>query len=165
MTALVEIVAYDASWPRKFEQERQHLEQVLAHWLAGSIEHIGSTAVAGLAAKPVIDIMAAVADLPTSRPAIDALARAGYLYSPYKPEVMHWFCKPSSEVRTHHLHLVPATSTLWNERLAFRDALRSSASLRNEYVELKFRLALQYQEDREAYTEGKTDFVRRVLAA
>ena len=92
------------------------------------------------------------------------MARAGYLYYPYKPEVMHWFCKPSPEVRTHHLHLVPADSALWAERLAFRDALRRSASLRGEYAELKSRLALQYPEDREAYTEGKTDFVRRVLA-
>ena len=105
--AAVEIVAYDESWPAKFEAERSLLEIVLAPWLAGSIEHIGSTAVALLPAKPVIDIMAPVHTLDASRSAIEAATDAGYAYYPYQAEVMHWFCKPSPHIRTHHLHLVP----------------------------------------------------------
>lgn len=160
----VEIVGYDASWPAKFETERSLLEEVLAPWLTGAIEHIGSTAVPGLPAKPVIDIMAPVHTLEASRPAIEAAASAGYVYYPYKPEVMHWFCKPSPHLRTHHLHLVPFASPLWEQRLRFRDALRQNPALAAEYAALKLRLAQQFRLDREAYTEAKTPFVHRVLS-
>ena len=93
--APIEIAVYDDSWPLKFEIERSLLEVALAPWLVGTIEHIGSTAVANLPAKPVIDIMAPVRSLQVSRPAIEAAAALGYVYYPYKSEVMHWFCKPS----------------------------------------------------------------------
>jgi GrpB-like predicted nucleotidyltransferase (UPF0157 family) len=160
----VKIVPYDETWPARFDAERSLLEVALAPWLAGDIEHIGSTAVAGLAGKPVIDIMAPVADLETSRPLIEVATRLGYLYYPYKPELMHWFCKPSAEVRSHHLHLVPRDSPLWKERLLFRDALRQDAVLAAQYAELKLRLSRQFRLDREGYTEAKTPFVVSVLA-
>jgi GrpB-like predicted nucleotidyltransferase (UPF0157 family) len=162
--APVEVVAYDASWPLKFEAERSLLEAALGQWLTGPIEHIGSTAVPMLPAKPVIDIMAPVFTLETSRPAIEAAIAAGYIYYPYKAEVMHWFCKPSPFHRTHHLHLVPFGSQLWLQRIAFRDALRQSSSLATEYAELKLRLAERFRKDREAYTEAKAPFVQRVLS-
>lgn len=161
---MIEIVPYDPAWPTRFAEERAALQTVLRPWLVGEIEHIGSTAVPGLAAKPVIDVMAPVASLDASVGGIGAAARAGYLYHPYRAEVMHWFCKPSPQVRTHHLHLVPLGSKLWLERLAFRDALRSDASLRHAYAELKRALAARHAADREAYTEGKTDFVRQVVS-
>jgi GrpB-like predicted nucleotidyltransferase (UPF0157 family) len=161
--APIELAAYDAAWPLKFEAERTLLEAVLAPWLAGAIQHIGSTAVPGLTAKPVIDIMAPVHSLDASRAAIEAAATAGYVYFPYKPDVMHWFCKPTPAHRTHHLHLVPIGSPLWHQRLAFRDALRADAALAAEYVGLKARLAGEFRLDREAYTEGKTPFISRVL--
>jgi GrpB-like predicted nucleotidyltransferase (UPF0157 family) len=125
---------------------------------------VGSTAVPGLVAKPVIDIMVAVASLAASRPAISALADIGYVYVPYRAEVMHWFCKPSPSFRTHHLHLVPFGSRLWVERLAFRDHLRRDAAVAAEYAELKRRLAQRYEFDREAYTDAKEPFIRRVLS-
>ena len=162
--APVEVVAYDDSWPSRFESERLLLEAVLAPWLAGSIEHIGSTAVPLLPAKPVIDIMAPVHTLEGSRAAIEAATSAGYVYYPYKAEVMHWFCKPSPYLRTHHLHLVPFGSSLWHRRLGFRDALRKSPALTAEYAELKLRLAETFRLDREAYTEAKAPFVKRVLS-
>jgi GrpB-like predicted nucleotidyltransferase (UPF0157 family) len=74
---------------------------------------------------------------------------------------MHWFCKPSPEHRTHHLHLVPLGSALWHDRLAFRDALRANPQLAAEYEALKRRLARDFRLDREAYTEDKTQFVQR----
>lgn len=159
----VQLVAYDVSWPARFESERVILARVLAPWLAGSIEHVGSTAVPGLAAKPVIDIMAGVDTLSASLAAIPSLAQLGYLYAPYKTEVMHWFCKPSRSFRTHHLHLVPLHSHLWTERLTFRDHLRRHPRTAAEYAELKQRLATQYEFDREAYTDAKGPFVQRVL--
>ena len=93
--APVEILQYDYTWPSRFERERALLETILAPWLAGPIEHIGSAAIPGMVAKPVIDIMAAVESLDASRGAISAATNAGYLYFPYRPELMHWFCKPS----------------------------------------------------------------------
>ena len=162
--APVEILQYDPTWPSRFERERALLETVLAPWLAGPIEHIGSTAIPGMVAKPVIDIMAAVESLDASRGAISAATSAGYIHSPYRPELMHWFCKPSPALRTHHLHLVPFSSPLWLERLAFRDRLRSDRDLASEYSELKRALAAKFKLDREAYTDAKTPFVQRVLA-
>jgi GrpB-like predicted nucleotidyltransferase (UPF0157 family) len=164
MQAPIEIVDSNPLWPRQFAEEQARLLAALGPWLRGSIEHVGSTAVAGLRAKPVIDIMAGVESLPASRDAIPALGRLEYQYWPYKSDVMHWFCKPSAEHRTHHLHLVPVGSATWIERLAFRDRLRADASARLAYAALKHELAGRCGDDREAYTEGKTDFVRRIVA-
>jgi GrpB-like predicted nucleotidyltransferase (UPF0157 family) len=162
--APVEIVPYQDAWPSLFEAERQLLENVLAPWLCASIEHIGSTAVPSLAGKPVIDIMAPVRNLDDARPAIAVATHHRYMYYPYKADVMHWFCKPSPAHRTHHLHLVPHGSQLWNERIAFRQALRGSKSLAKEYAQLKYKLAAAFHTDREGYTQAKEPFVRRVLS-
>jgi GrpB-like predicted nucleotidyltransferase (UPF0157 family) len=94
--ASVNIVPYDPAWPIRFEAERELLLDVIGPWLvAGSIEHIGSTAIPGLAAKPVIDIMAGVANLEGSHAALAVLERHQYCYAPYRADVMRWFCKPS----------------------------------------------------------------------
>lgn len=159
----VQILPYDPGWVDVFLREKALLQQALAPWLAGDIEHVGSTAVAGLAAKPVVDIMAPVRSLDESRGAIEAAATLGYLHYPYKATEMHWFCKPSPAQRTHHLHIVPIGSPLWNERIAFRNALRSNPVLAGDYARLKRQLAKQYRDDREAYTEAKTPFIRAAL--
>jgi GrpB-like predicted nucleotidyltransferase (UPF0157 family) len=159
----ISLVAYDHAWPGRFQDERAELARVLGPWLTGPIEHIGSTAIPGLLAKPVIDIMAGVADLASSRPARAAVATLGYMYFPYRPEVMHWFCKPSPAHRTHHLHLVPIGSPLWVDRIAFRDYLRSQPEAAAEYAVLKRQLAARYAFDREAYTDGKSAFVATIL--
>jgi GrpB-like predicted nucleotidyltransferase (UPF0157 family) len=161
----VVIAPYDPAWPAMFEAERALIMPLLAPWAAGPIEHIGSTAVPGLPAKPVIDIMAGVGDLAASRPAIAALKALSYCYFDDKADVMHWFCKPSDQVRTHHLHLVPFESPLWRQRLAFRDRLRADARVCAAYRDLKLRLAAEHRDDREAYTEAKGDFIQSVLGA
>ena len=161
--APVEIAPYSPEWPALFAVEAELLATALAPWLVGRIEHIGSTAVPGLSAKPVIDIMAPVRSLAEAAAAIDPLRSLSYCYFPYKPTEMHWFCKPSPAHRTHHLHLVPATSMLWQQRLAFRDALRMDRALAYEYERLKVRLAAEHVDNREAYTEGKTLFIQSVL--
>jgi GrpB-like predicted nucleotidyltransferase (UPF0157 family) len=162
--APIELVPYDPSWPARFEQERRRLKQLLGPWLAGPIEHIGSTAIAHMPGKPIIDIMAPIGDLDAARPAIAAAEGAGYVHYPYRADVMHWFCKPSAARRTHHLHLVPHASPLWRERLAFRDRLRADRALAAEYAALKIALARRFRHDREAYTDAKGPFVARVLA-
>jgi len=94
--AQVHIVPYDPNWPIRFEAERHVLLSSIGPWLVGgAVEHIGSTAVPGLDAKPVIDIMAGVESLDAARPALTVLERHQYCYAPYRTEVMHWFCKPS----------------------------------------------------------------------
>jgi GrpB-like predicted nucleotidyltransferase (UPF0157 family) len=162
--AVVIIAPYDPAWPAMFQAERALIEGQLGAYVVGAIEHVGSTAVPGLSAKPVIDIMVGVASLELSRPALPLLEPLGYCHFPYKADVMHWLCKPSPELRTHHAHLVPFQSRLWIDRLAFRDSLRADAALRAAYARLKIELAVRYREDREAYTEHKTDFIQRVLA-
>jgi GrpB-like predicted nucleotidyltransferase (UPF0157 family) len=160
----IRLVPYDPSWPERFEAERAALEQAIGPWASGGIHHIGSTAVPGLEAKPVIDIMAGVRDLEDSRACFEPLARLEYVHFPYLPEERHWFCKPDPSRRTHHLHLVPAGSRRFRDHLAFRDRLRAEPRLAAEYAALKRDLAARFEHDREAYTDGKDDFVRRALA-
>ena len=154
---------YDPSWPAEFEIERDSLMAIAGEWNHGSIEHIGSTAVQGMVAKPVIDIMFGVRSLKESKAAIEALVAHGYEYWPYKAEVMHWFCKPSDAFRTHHLHLVPFESPLWKERIKFRDLLRSNSRLAEQYANLKRELAVSCKTDRERYTKLKWPFVEQAL--
>jgi GrpB-like predicted nucleotidyltransferase (UPF0157 family) len=163
--APVEITGYDPSWPADFAEEAARLRQVLAPWLAGPIEHIGSTAVPGLAAKPVVDIMAGVRTLAESRPAIEAVAALGYCHFPYQEDREHWFCKPSPAFRTHHLHLVPVASPHWAAPIAFRDYLRAHPDVAGAYEALKRGLATAYRYDREAYTQRKQPFIARVTAS
>jgi GrpB-like predicted nucleotidyltransferase (UPF0157 family) len=163
LEAPVHIEPYNPAWPTAFLAERDLLVSVLERWLVDRIEHVGSTAVPGLAAKPIIDIMAPVKDLEFSRPALGALQAIGYCYAPYKTDVMHWLCKPSPELRTHHLHLVPWNSKLWIERLAFRDLLIADRSVAKDYAALKSRLAATYRHDRERYTEEKGPFIETAL--
>jgi len=161
--APIDLESCDRHWPAQFAEEQARLQPALAPWLTGTIEHIGSTAVPGLVANPVIDPMAPVTSLEASRPAIKAVERLGYVYYPYQADRMHWFCKPSAAYRTHHLHLVPKDGARWRERIAFRDALRRDPALASEYATLKYRLAAAHRFEREAYTEGKAPFIGRVL--
>ena len=154
---------YDSSWPVKFAAEKAYLISIVGDWNYGSIEHIGSTAVPNMVAKPIIDIMFGVKSLEESKPAINILQEHGYQYWPYKTEVMHWFCKPSDAFRTHHLHLVTFESPLWKERIQFRDILRSDKTVAARYASLKTELASLYKEDRETYTEKKWPFIQQVL--
>ena len=160
MTATgVVIVAYDPEWPGRFEAERALLEQALGPWLEGGIHHIGSTSIPGLAAKPVIDMLAGVREFEQARAAFAPLAGAGYEYTPHRPGTHH-FSKGPAPARTYQLHLTERGSDLWLERLAFRDALRAHPELAAEYAELKLRLAW----DHSTYTVSKRPFVARVLA-
>jgi GrpB-like predicted nucleotidyltransferase (UPF0157 family) len=159
----VRIVAYDAAWPARFELERATLQSAIGEWAPGGIHHVGSTAVPGTAAKPIIDMLVGVLDLPTSVPCIQLLAPLGYLYAPYRSEQMHWFCKPHPSRRTHHLHLVPRDSPRFRDELLFRDELRKRRELAERYGTLKRRLAREYRRDRERYTQAKGEFILDVL--
>lgn len=163
---VVVVAPYDEEWPRWFEGECVLLERLLEPWLEGGIHHIGSTAIPGIAAKAIIDMMAGVRDLEEARAAFEPLARASYIHAPHRPGIAHHFVKPSLDLgaMTHGLHLTEPGSDLWLERLAFRDILCANATLRSEYTSLKLRLAAEHPENVQAYTEGKRAFVTRVLA-
>ena len=135
----------------------------MGRYATGGIHHVGSTAVPGLAAKPVIDILIGVRDLEGSRACFEKLERLGYVYFPYRAGEMHWFCKPGPARRTHHLHLIPTDSARFKAELRFRDRLRANPDLAREYATLKRELAERFTADREAYTEAKGGFVERVL--
>jgi GrpB-like predicted nucleotidyltransferase (UPF0157 family) len=162
----IAVVSYDSGWSALFEGERALLEGALAPWLEGGVHHIGSTAIPGLAAKPIIDMMAGVSDLGQARAAFEPLKALSYVHTPHRPSIAHHFSKPSaqpSEV-THGLHLTEPGSDLWRERLAFRDALRQDPALAAEYEAIKRRLADEHPTDISAYTAGKREFVGAVLA-
>jgi len=161
----VRIELYDATWPARFASEATAITAVIGPWITGGIHHVGSTAVPGLAAKPVIDIMVGVADLASSRPCIDLLAGLDYCYAPYRAETMHWFCKPRPSNRTHHLHLVPTGSRRFVDVLAFRDYLRAHRCVATRYEALKRDLTACHGDDREVYTDGKSDLVGRLTEA
>jgi GrpB-like predicted nucleotidyltransferase (UPF0157 family) len=155
----VELVAYDSAWQALYEIERKRLEPLLG---ALEFHHIGSTAVPGLIAKPIIDMVALVGDLAAP---IAALMDSGYQYARvFNATFAHrrFLCYPRASHRTHHLHLVDDNEEL-ERRLYFRDRLRADAALADEYAALKHALATRYPDDREAYTEAKAPFIRRVV--
>lgn len=160
----IRLSPHDPSWPVQFEEERVALTDAIGEWIVGGIHHVGSTAVPGMEAKPIVDILVGVDGLDASRACFDPLAKLGYLYFPYRPEEMHWFCKPHPSRRTHHLHLVPVGSRPYLDELAFRNRLREDPQTAAEYLALKRDLARRFADDREAYTDAKTDFVGRALS-
>jgi GrpB-like predicted nucleotidyltransferase (UPF0157 family) len=162
--ASIALVSYNSKWPLRFDEERRLLAPVLAPWLEGGIHHVGSTAIPGVSAKPIIDMIAGVRDLEAARAAFEPLAALSYHPGKHRPDEAHWFGKPSLAARTHHLHLTVPGSALWRERLAFRDSLRADPKLASDYEELKLQLATEHPDDIVAYTHGKTAFIARVLA-
>jgi GrpB-like predicted nucleotidyltransferase (UPF0157 family) len=159
LTQPIEIVDYDPSWPGLFEAEAAPLAEALGARLVGGIHHVGSTAVPGLGAKPIIDILAGVRDLTEAHECIPLVKPLQYSYAPYREDEMAWFCKPNPDARTHHLHLVPVRSARYRAELAFRDRLRADGAAAAEYESLKRELAARYAGDREAYTEAKAAFI------
>ena len=161
----VEVVGYDPGWHDRFAEQRPLVAELLRPWLAGPVEHIGSTSVPGLRAKPVIDMLAPVRSLAEAQATVPVLAGAGWLFWPDDPcrHYRLWFLRPRPEARTHHLHLIEDGHPHALALLAFRDALRADAGLCGEYAGLKDRLARQHPGNRNAYTNAKGDFVARAL--
>lgn len=161
----INVVPYQSGWVEIYEQEADTLRKTLGD-KALRIEHIGSTSIPGMVAKPVIDIMVAVHSLPQAEELIPLLEALGYSYrTPDTVLERMFFAKESSpEVRTHHLNLTELDSGFWKNQLAFRDYLRTHDQIALEYVELKLDLAARYAVTKVLDPEGKTAFVTRVLA-
>lgn len=159
----VVIADYDPEWPQLYDAERQRIVEALGDWLV-AIEHVGSTSVPGLAAKPVIDIMAGIRSLDYDAHIIAPLQDLGYEYVPvYEDEIPDRRYFRRGIPRSHHVHVAEVGGRFWTDNLVFRDHLRTHPDAAAEYEALKRRLAAQYGSDRLGYVHSKTDFITGIV--
>ena len=159
------IKSYDPKWPQLFEAERDTLMEAIGHYVS-EIEHVGSTAVPGLAAKPVIDIMVGLRRLLDAQDCIMPIEAMGYEYVPeFENEFpeRRYFRKSTSGKRTHQIHMVEIGSDFWKRHLRFRDHLREHRETRDQYATLKRELATEFENDREGYTNAKGPYIQNIL--
>lgn len=158
----VRIERYDPAWGSKFEQIKEQLINSIDFI---SIEHIGSTSVAGLGAKPIIDILITVEDISTADLLVEPLERLGYTYrNEYEEEMpfRRYFVKYDGDIHLEHIHVVPHHHQFHHDHIYFRDFLRNHIDIRDEYHLLKTRLANKHKENREGYQDGKSEFINRM---
>lgn len=161
----VTLVSYDPEWPARFEAERRRLFTQFPGRIL-DVAHFGSTAVPGMPAKPVIDLLAGVTSMDVADALMAPLQDSGYVTSAVfnaTLEGRRWLMRYADGRRTHHLHLVVLDGPEWRCRLQFRDALRADETLAARYARLKRGLARRLGGDREAYTEAKGAFIREAL--
>ena len=163
-TQAVLLSPYSPLWPAIFDVEARALERLLDGGVR--VEHIGSTAVPGLGAKPIIDVLVGAPDLAFVEARIPRLVEHGYQYvAEFERAVpqRRYFRRTDGQPGHFHVHAVVLDSPFWRSHLAFRDALRRDPALAARYWKLKQRLAARFPNDRAAYTDGKADFIREVL--
>ena len=160
---IVEIHVYDSSWKNQFVREKQKIETVIGHHVL-AIEHIGSTSVKGLAAKPIIDIMVGIPDLENALSLVEPLREINYDYVPIpKFKDRLFFRKGLWRKGTCHLHICEFNGNEWKDKLLFRDYLRMHPEAAAEYASLKEQLAAKYKHERSAYTKEKEPFIKNIL--
>jgi GrpB-like predicted nucleotidyltransferase (UPF0157 family) len=160
----VEIAEYDPAWPVAFERERARINDAMGgHTVA--IEHVGSTAVPGLGAKPIIDIMIGLRGLDDVDECVGPLEALGYEFKgEFGIPGRFYFRKIVAGNRSRQIHMVQHGSAFWERHILFRDYLRENPQAAREYEDLKVRLAAEFRTDREGYTEAKTEFIRSAEA-
>jgi GrpB-like predicted nucleotidyltransferase (UPF0157 family) len=161
----IEVVDYDPGWPLQYEDERDRIAAALGD-AAMAIEHVGGTAVPGVASKPVVDLMIGVEDIERAGQAVAGLIQLGYEYVPELEAQLpdhRYFRRGTPDA--FHVHMVALDSDFWTEHLLFRDWLRTHPEAADEYSRLKRGLAARFHDDRKAYTEGKRPFIEAVIAA
>ncbi|MEO5953785.1 MAG: GrpB family protein [Chloroflexia bacterium] len=157
---MIVIEDYNPEWPREYEQERAAIVQAIGSYI-GNIEHAGSTSVPGLAAKPIIDICIDLTIYPLPIEAIAAMEKLGYEYKgEYGIPGREYFSKKSP--RSYHVHAYSPVNPELNTHILFRDYLRSHPEAAREYEQLKRELAERHT-DGIAYTDGKTEFIKRTV--
>ena len=160
----VRLVPHQVGWASAFTKERDLLLSLLGPTVL-RIEHVGSTAIPGIVAKPIVDIAVAVQSLDGIESWSESLKPYGYTsFGDREARGEHFFAKGPDDMRTHYMHVVPLDSNLWNEYLRFRDMLRSDFSLRQQYEDLKKRSACAHSESRPSYTIEKGSWIKNVLA-
>ncbi len=157
----VKIQRYNPKWRISARKEINTLKKALKSFALG-IQHIGSTAIPGMNAKPIIDIDVAVKSLKVVNDLIEPLKKLGYKYRVGEPE-KRLFVKGPNEKITHHLHVIELGSNLWNNDLLFRDFLRKNKKEAKQYLKLKKELASQFHNDRRSYSGGKENLIKAIL--
>lgn len=154
---------YNKEWSKLFDKEAKLISSIISNYLV-NIQHIGSTAIPGIVAKPIIDIAIGIDDLSNIKQIITLLEEGGYEYRGEQgiPD-RHLFVKGNEECRTHHIHVMVNTSYDWKKHILFRDYLKSNPKVAKQYSELKKRLAAKFEFDREKYTNGKEEFILGIL--
>jgi GrpB-like predicted nucleotidyltransferase (UPF0157 family) len=160
----VRLRPYDPQWPVRYESERTALAGAIGSWAAGDIHHVGSTAIPGVDAEPVVDILVGIGSLSAPRACIASLARLDYVLGAPRDVDVQSFFKPSTGWRQYELHLMSAEAERYSEMLAFRDFLRTDRQVAIGYVGLKRELADRHADDRHSYTVAKVDLIQTVLA-
>ncbi len=159
------IKEYDPKWPEFFEEEKALIMESIGHYVA-EIEHMGSTAVQGLAAKPIIDIMVGLRRLLDAQDCIMPIEAMEYEYVPEFEDQFperRYFRKTKNGIRTHQIHMVEIHSDFWKRHLRFRDHLRNNPKVALEYAILKKNLTLKFENDRKGYTDAKGPFILSVM--
>ncbi len=159
----VAVVPYDESWKEEFEKERKILQQVLGEY-ALRIEHVGSTSIEGLPAKPILDVAVGVKDVEALRAIVPVMEQAGYDVKEQiedKDEVLAH--RGPATNRTHHIHVMVNDSDRCISQILFRDYLRLHPEAKEEYKNLKLFLAQKYAGERVMYTSSKHDFIQGIL--
>lgn len=157
----VRLLPHNEAWHQLFEEERARLLGVIGENVT-AIEHIGSTSVCGISAKPILDIAIAINDKSSGEKCAAPLEEIGYEYRGENGiEGRFYFVK--GEPRTHHLHLLLSDSVELRNHLFFRDYLLQNPAVAEEYDKLKNEMAKKFPENRNAYLEGKADFVEKIL--
>jgi GrpB-like predicted nucleotidyltransferase (UPF0157 family) len=152
---------YDSTWPLEFAAEADRIERACSP-LPIRLEHIGSTSIAGLAAKPVIDVLAGRPGNVSGDSYVAAFRQLGYEHKgAYGVPGRNYFRRGTP--RTHHVHLLSWASPVWEDHLLFRDYLRAHPETAREYETLKRELVAMYFQDKERYTDGKGPFVRSIV--
>ena len=165
LPAQIKIASYSPEWPRRFEGERVLLATVFPSATC-QIEHVGSTAVPGFGAKPIIDVLVGAATLAEIEMRIPALEVLGYQYVPeHEAEFpqRRIFAKPTVRPSQVHVHAVKIDSRFWAHQLLFRDVLRADPALAAEYCALKIELAGRFGDDREGYADAKGPFIEQAV--
>lgn len=161
------VIPYQDTWPAQYAQVDAELRAALSP-LDVALEHIGSTAVPGLCAKPVIDVALGLDALEDVAEPIDALAAIGFVYRPeYEDRIpeRRYFVRAAGQTPRVHLHALVGDGALWRQHLLFRDALRRDRSLMQSYASLKQQLVVLHASDKAAYTKAKAPFIQQVLSA
>jgi len=154
------LVPYHKEWPQVYEQDAQQIREALGEHIL-DIQHIGSTSIPGMIAKPILDIGIAVESFERAAVCIAPLEKLGYEYrGEHGIPRRHYFVRGNP--RTHHIHMLEVTSDNWARHLRFRDRLRADPVLAEEYASLKLELSRKYSDNRLAYQDAKSSFIRRV---
>lgn len=157
----VKLEPHSELWHQLFAEEHARLRKAIGNYVV-AIEHIGSTAICRIAAKPIIDIAISVEKIADGESCVEPLENIGYEYrGEHGINGRFYFVK--GEPRTHHVHMVLAGSDFWRSHLLFRDYLRENPATAKEYENLKLKLARECVNDRDAYQRRKSDFIENVL--